>query len=194
MSYIGRPDPRTARHRHSGEVVRAPPRLMKKERSPDSQRTPPSAIGPLRGMPAFILEKHLFYLFGQALGRRDRSLARALAPFGLTVSRWRVLAALHARPGSSLTKLAEITAVDRTTAMRTVEHMRRDGIVDRAADPADRRSSLLALTRKGEALFAKIFTIVAYHNRRAITGLSEQELEIFVAQLQRIIANLPAQG
>ena len=78
--------------------------------------------------------------------------------------------------------------------MRTVEHMRRDGIVDRAADPADRRSSLLALTRKGETLFAKIFAIVADHNRRAITGLSEQELEIFVAQLQRIIANLPAQG
>ena len=142
----------------------------------------------------FILDRHLFYLFGQALGRRDRSLARTLAPFGLTVSRWRVLAALHARPGASLTRLAEITAVDRTTAMRTVEHMRRDGLVDRTADPADRRTSLLSLTRKGEALFSRVFVIVAEQNRRAVTGLSEQELEIFVAQLQRIIANIPSQG
>src|SRR4029077_202058 len=49
-----------------------------------------------------VLEQHLFYLFGQALGRRDRMLRRALKPLRIEVDQWRILAALRAREGCSV--------------------------------------------------------------------------------------------
>ena len=153
-------------------------------RSAPSRRTAPPRH------PQFVLDRHLFYLFGQALGRRDKSLAKALAPFDTTVPRWRILGALHSNRGCSLTRLAELTAVDRTTAMRTVESMRRDGLVVRDSDPQDKRSSVVALSSKGDKLFERIYPVVFEHNRRAVKGLKTGEVEHFRRTLRQIIANL----
>ncbi|MSQ69905.1 MAG: MarR family transcriptional regulator [Betaproteobacteria bacterium] len=140
--------------------------------------------------PRFVLDRHLFYLFGQALGRRDKSLAKALAPFDMTVPRWRILGSLHSNPGCSLTRLAELTAVDRTTAMRTVEGMRRDGLVVRDSDPLDKRSSVVSLNVKGNKLFERVYPVVFEHNQRAVRGLDRSEVEQFRRTLRHIIDNL----
>ena len=138
----------------------------------------------------FVLDSHLFYLFGQALGRRDKALGKALAPFGITVPRWRLLGTLRAQSGCSLTRLAELTQVNRTTAMRTVERMRREGLVGRASDQADKRSSVISLTTKGRKLFARIYPIILEHNRRAVEALSAAEVDAFRSTLRLIIDNV----
>jgi hypothetical protein len=53
--------------------------------------------------PGFDLESHVFYLFTQILGRRNRQLTERLSRFDITMPKWRILAVLHERPHSTTT-------------------------------------------------------------------------------------------
>ena len=140
--------------------------------------------------PAFVLEQHLFYLFGQAMGRRDRALAGALRRSGLNSTQWRVLAALHAHPDASMNALSEKTAVDRTTLTRTVDRMQADGLLERRQDDADRRARRLRLSEAGERVFARVLPLVLEQNRRAVDGIDAADQRRFRELLGRIIDNL----
>src|SRR5271156_6755237 len=70
--------------------------------------------------PAFQIDEHIFFWFGQILGRRNRVLNRELRRFGLDCQRWRVLAVLNEHPGCTMRMLAELTAVNRTTLNPTI--------------------------------------------------------------------------
>jgi DNA-binding MarR family transcriptional regulator len=144
-----------------------------------------------RNNPApLILEQHLFYLFGQALGRRDRMLQQALKPLGMAVDQWRILAALRAREGCSMTALAETTAIDRTTLTRSVARMRAKKLVERKRDEIDRRATRLRLSARGRALYERALPIALRQNELAVAGMSAGEITAFRAQLWRIINNL----
>lgn len=159
----------------------------------ETQRGKPSERGAKklsRTAPVFDLDRHLFYLFGQALGRRDRVLSKALAAHRSSVPKWRVLASLYCRDGCSLTQLAELTAVDRTTAMRTADSLLHEHMVRREQDPTDRRAARIYLTAEGRRFFARIFPLIAEQNQIAVMGLSEAELDTFRATLRQIIENL----
>ena len=137
-----------------------------------------------------VLEKHLFYLFGQALGRRDRMLQVALKPLRIAVDQWRILAALHARHDCSVTTLADTTAVDRTTLTRALARMRAKDLVERRRDDSDRRAARLRLSAKGRRMYQRALPIVLKQNKLAVAGMNAGEVAAFRAQLWRIIENL----
>jgi len=138
----------------------------------------------------FTLENSVFYLFTQIVGRRNRHLAAALRPFAIAVAQWRVLAVLHARPDCTMSGLADLTTVDRTTLTRTLDRMVAEGLVARRADTQDWRSVRLRLTGGGEALFRQVWPKVAEQNRHAVRGLGAAELARFRASLHRMVRNL----
>lgn len=140
--------------------------------------------------PAFDLEAHIFYLFTQIFGRRNRHLAEQLKPFRVTVPKWRVLAVLHERPNCTMNRLSDLATVDRTTLTRTLDQMVRDGLVARRADARDRRSLRLHLTAKGVEAFDLVLPRVIEENERAMRGLSARDLASFRATLHRMVRNL----
>ena len=147
------------------------------------------ATGARRGGPlAFKLDRHIFYLFGQIYGRRDRQLAKSLRAFRLSVPQWRVMAALVDLGSCTINRLSELTVVDRTTLSRTLDRMERNGLVARKRVEADKRSYEMRLTAGGRAMFRRIWPVMSYHNARAIAGVSPKEL----AQLKQIIAKMIA--
>jgi len=137
-----------------------------------------------------VLEQHLFYLFGQALGRRDRMLRRALKPLRIEVDQWRILAALRAREGCSVTVLADTTAIERTTLTRALARMRAKQLVERRRDEFDRRATRLRLSAKGKRLYERALPIALKQNELAVVGMKADEVAAFRAQLWRIIHNL----
>jgi DNA-binding MarR family transcriptional regulator len=141
-------------------------------------------------LPEFQLDAHVFYLFTQIFGRRNRDLAEQLKPFRITVPKWRVLAVLSERPGITMNRLAELTTVDRTTLTRTLDRMARDGLVERRVAVRDRRSVLLHLTERGREAFRLVLPRVVAQNERAVAGLSAGELAAFRATLHRMVRNL----
>jgi DNA-binding MarR family transcriptional regulator len=141
-------------------------------------------------LPEFKLDAHIFYLFTQIFGRRNRDLAEQLKPLRITVPKWRVLAVLFERPGITMNQLAELTTVDRTTLTRTLDQMVRDRLVARRGDELDRRSVLLDLTVKGQEAFRLVLPRVIEQNERAVAGLGAAELAILRDTLHRMVRNL----
>jgi DNA-binding MarR family transcriptional regulator len=140
--------------------------------------------------PAFVLDSHIYFLFTQIFGRRNRALTEELRPLRISVPQWRILAVLHERRDCTMNQLADLTTVDRTTLTRALDHMVRDRLVERRSDPNDGRSVRLRLTPAGEIAFGRVLPRVIEQNARAVRGFSESELAALLALLHRMVRNL----
>lgn len=123
--------------------------------------------------PIFDLDQHLFFWFTQVLDRRDRQLAAELRASGMRAPEWRVLSSLYSRHRLSMSELADLTSLERTTLSRTADRMARKGWVVRLSDTSDMRVTRLAPTASGERLFARIWPAVQRLNEAAVAGLPE---------------------
>jgi len=159
-----------------------------------SRERRPSATGEAAAsapdfVPDFVLEQHLFFWFTQVLDRRDRQLAAALRADGLRAPEWRILATLHSRHRLSMSELADLTSIERTTLSRVVERMVRAAWVMRLTDASDARVTRLALTASGERLFARIWPAVWRVNEMAVASLPEPAVGLVRWALQEMCQN-----
>lgn len=138
----------------------------------------------------FDLDRHPFFWLTQVIGARDRELAQGLREFGLRVPEWRALAALYAKKHSTMSELAELATIDRTTLTRTVDRMQDAGWLERLADDADMRVTRLSLTAAGRRMFDRIWPEVERLNALALDGLSKAEIRALQDVLSRMHANL----
>ncbi len=88
----------------------------------------------------------------QAARRASAFYDAALAPLGLRVSQFGILARLSRNGPRGIQALAAELAMDRTTLGRNIRPLERDGLLCATADPADGRSRLLSVTPRGAAL------------------------------------------
>jgi DNA-binding MarR family transcriptional regulator len=72
-------------------------------------------------------------------------------------------------------ELATRERVQRPTATRLLARLEAPGLVERTADPVDRRSSLVAVTPAGEALLAEVRTRKDAYLARRLRALSPEE-------------------
>ena len=145
-------------------------------------------------MPAadFDLERHVFFWLTQVIGARDRELAQGLRDFGLRVPEWRALAAMYARKHCTMSELAELATIDRTTLTRTVDRMQDAGWLERLADQADMRVTRLALTASGRKMFERIWPEVQRLNQLALEGLPKSDIQSLQRILEHMRSNLEA--
>lgn len=140
--------------------------------------------------PRFELDQHVFFWLTQVIERRDRQLTLELKPYGLRVPEWRVLASLYSRHRASMSFIADLAAIDRTTLSRTIERMVRAGRVSRLSDAADMRVTRLALTVAGERLFERIWPLVSQLNDSARANLPDQVIALVHWALKEMRRNL----
>lgn len=95
-----------------------------------------------------------------------------LAAHGLSQGRFAVLAFLNREPDRSVnqTHLAEAYGVTKATITGLIDGLERDGLVERLADPADRRASLVRLTAKGRKF---LDAFMPHHLKRTAAVFSE---------------------
>lgn len=140
--------------------------------------------------PAFELDQHLFFWLTQVIGARDRRLNAELKDFGLRVPEWRALAALYSRKHCTMSELADLASIDRTTLTRTIDRMQDAGWLARLADGDDMRITRLALTAAGERLFSRVWPTVSRLNEAAVAGVPSATVERLRATLSQMKANL----
>jgi DNA-binding MarR family transcriptional regulator len=140
----------------------------------------------------FDLDRHVFYWLTQVIGARDRELMQGLREFGLRVPEWRALAALYARRGSTMSDLADLATIDRTTLTRTVDRMQDAGWLSRKADSDDMRVTRLELTAAGRRLFERVWPAVQRLNQLALAGVPKSDIERLHKTLERMRSNLEA--
>src|SRR3954449_132913 len=75
-------------------------------------------------------------------------------------------------------ELAACERIQRPTATRVLARLEEAGLVSRAADPADRRSSLVSVTAEGRALLEHLRTRKDAFLARRLDGLDAEELAV----------------
>lgn len=92
----------------------------------------------------------------RAAGRITRLYARALAPVGITVNQFGLLARLlgasmRGQGSLSIGALADLVGVDPSTLNRDLKPLKVQGFVDDTSDPSDRRVRAVHITKKGRS-------------------------------------------
>lgn len=143
-------------------------------------------------MPDFDLASHNFFWMTQVIASRDHQLAIELKSHDLRVPEWRALASLHARKTLSMSELADLASIDRSTLTRTADRMQEAGWMKRVSDADDMRVTRLALTRAGEGLFERVWPAVERLNAVAAAGLPGPAMDMLRWTLERMKSNLDA--
>lgn len=142
--------------------------------------------------PQFAIERHFFFWLTQLLDRRDRQLTARLRSAGLRAPEWRVLGSLYSRQRLSMSELADLANIERTTLSRTVDRMVSVGWINRLSDTSDARVTRLTLTAAGERVFTRIWPVVHDVNQAAIAGVPEPAVEMARWALEQMCRNFDA--
>ncbi len=133
-----------------------------------------------------VLEDHLFFLFTQVIGHRDRILDVRLKPLGLSAAKWRIIGTLAPRSMLAMGELAEMTTIDRTTLTRALDQLEAAGAAIRVNDADDKRIVRVALTKRGMNLFAEANPLVEEINRALTQDMTPEEADLTRAVLKRV--------
>ena len=120
---------------------------------------------------------------------RRRFDARARA-YGVSRAQWRVLFALSRSEGINQTGLAEYLEVETITLCRMVDRLADAGLVERRADPADRRAWRLHLTPAARPLLDQLTTLGDEVMADAVAGIDAGDLHAAVTVLTAIRSNV----
>ncbi|MGO9310641.1 MAG: MarR family winged helix-turn-helix transcriptional regulator [Spirochaetia bacterium] len=75
---------------------------------------------------------------------------------GVTFAQCHLLLEVERRGRTSVTELAAVLELDKSTLSRTVDAACRAGLIDRSVDPASRRQQVICLTEKGKGTVGTI--------------------------------------
>jgi DNA-binding MarR family transcriptional regulator len=104
----------------------------------------------------------------------------------MTLPRFDLLANLTRADGQTLASLSRSMLVTAGNLTGLVDRAARDGMVERRADPADRRAWRVHLTPKGQRAFREVERRHAARVARMFSSLSQAELSTFVRLLDRV--------
>jgi DNA-binding MarR family transcriptional regulator len=117
---------------------------------------------------------------------------RHAAELSLTLVQCKALTQLEKNEGISQARLAELTEVEPMAMVRILDRMEADGVVERRADPDDRRARRLHLTAKARPLLEEIWRLAALTRAEAFAGIPRANRDAFMDVLERLDASLSA--
>jgi DNA-binding MarR family transcriptional regulator len=109
---------------------------------------------------------------------------------GLTEGRMQVLMRLRHGGDMPLGELAEQLRVSPRNVTGLVDHLERDGIVERVPDPADRRSVRAHLSEHGAQLLDRIWRESLERTLSLTEGISQEELDQLRHVCLRLVQNI----
>jgi DNA-binding MarR family transcriptional regulator len=124
------------------------------------------------------------------IARTARRL-RQEAGTDLSPSQTATLATIERRGPITPSELAACERIQRPTATRVIARLEEAGLVSRAADPADGRSSLLSISAEGEALLERLRANKEAFLARRLEALEPEEREVLDRAadiLERVLA------
>lgn len=110
--------------------------------------------------------------------------AAHIREFGLTPPQFDIVATLGNTPGMTPKELVEKTLITKGTLTGVVDRLAAKGLVRRIASATDGRSQIVQLTRKGAALFDKVFPAHLDYVGKAFAGFSTENYSRIEAALR----------
>ncbi|HEX7360185.1 MAG TPA: MarR family transcriptional regulator [Bryobacteraceae bacterium] len=124
----------------------------------------------------------------------QQATGRYMAPFGLSKSTFNVLMLLRHGPegGMQLHELGELLLVSRANITGLVDHLEREGCVNRAIDSADRRVRRANITKKGKALLDEFIPVHFGNLKILLQDLSGEEEKVLLGLLRKMRVSVAA--
>jgi DNA-binding MarR family transcriptional regulator len=152
-------------------------------------KTQLASIDPTEEFP-FAVDDYVLHLVVAIYQFRDSKMDAALRTLGLNVSRYRVLGVLERFGASTMTELANFTAMQRTTLTRIADQLVAANWVERRAEARDRRHVVLDLTDLGRETHGRALGLVLNLNKRLMDSVPEHERRSTARVLMRVVDNL----
>ncbi len=109
---------------------------------------------------------------------------------GLTPSQFDIVATLGNTPGMSFKELGERTLITKGTLTGVIDRLQEKELVERITQPEDRRSTLVRLTKQGEAEFKRVFAPQIAFGKQSFVNYDEQDFDALDKELTKLHANL----
>lgn len=132
----------------------------------------------------YILDDQIGYIL-RRVTQRHLSLFSDLIP-NVTTTQFAVLARLDELGPQSQNLLGRATAMDAATVKGVVDRLARQGLVETAPDPEDRRRLTVTLTPAGAALFHSLRDTALQVSDRTLQPLTAAERAQLMALLSRL--------
>jgi MarR family transcriptional regulator for hemolysin len=110
--------------------------------------------------------------------------------FGITRAQWVVLARLDRFEGLKQSELAEMLDLQPISLTRLLDRLCAGGLIERRADPNDRRAKRLFLTAAARPLLEQLGDLGEDMMTNALAGVERESVERMVAQLAIVKENL----
>jgi MarR family transcriptional regulator, transcriptional regulator for hemolysin len=110
--------------------------------------------------------------------------------FGITRAQWVVLVRLDRFEGRKQAEVAEMLDLQPITLTRLVDRLCATGLIERRADPTDRRAKRLFLTEAGRALLERLGDFGEDVTKTALAGVEREAIEKMISQLAIVKENL----
>lgn len=118
-----------------------------------------------------------------------KAFDRRACGLGVTRAQWKVLFRLTREPGLRQIELADMLDVEPITLSRIVDRLEESGLLERVADPADRRAWRLHVTPKAKPLVEKLRALADEMTADAFAGVGAEDIETMRQVLVRVREN-----
>ncbi len=114
--------------------------------------------------------------------------AQECADHDITPVQYAALVAVRDNPGLDATRIAALVAFDRSTIGNVLERLESKALIERRANPDDRRVKILKISRRGARLLEACEPAVQLAQDRMLDPLDAYERKAFTTFMRRIIA------
>jgi MarR family transcriptional regulator, transcriptional regulator for hemolysin len=112
--------------------------------------------------------------------------------FGISRAQWTVLVRIDRTEGLKQSELAEILDLQPISLTRLLDRLAENGLIERRADPNDRRANRLYLKPAARPLLDQLAAIGADMMTAVLDGLDTKTIERMLSDLESIKDNLRA--
>ena len=130
------------------------------------------------------------YLLNRVGVRMGELFSRRIAPYGVTLPMYRVMAALWETGDQRLSDLAAVTTTEMSTMSRLISAMKRKGLVTRSRLEDNARTVAINLTSKGQSLVEELMPIAVHFEEVAVANYTESEISRLKVVFREIYQSL----
>lgn len=105
---------------------------------------------------------------------------------GLSIGQCHLMLDIESCKQASVTELAQIQHLDKSTVSRTIENLHKKGLINREVNPESRRQSTISLNIQGEKACFEINRINNDFFNQVFVDLSKEELACFNKVFEKI--------
>ena len=109
-----------------------------------------------------------------------------LETHGLSMWGYSVLVALDRSAIRTQAALADAIGADKTRIIAILDELQQNGLIERAADPEDRRARLLAITKEGRRVKEATQAAIQRGEERWLGTLSDTDRAVFLRVLEQL--------